>query len=207
MSTNSNDLQWQKFILSAFQGLKFKSRYLQGHSLVVVVIQWLSHVWLFATPWTTARQASLSITNSWSLLKLMSIESVMPSSHLILCHPLLFLYSISPSIKVFSSESVLRISWPKYSTGASDSASVLPMNIQCWFPLGLTGLISLLSKGFSRVFSSTTVRKHHFFGAQPSLWSYSHLCAWLLEKLWLWLCRPLSAKWCFCFFIHCLGFS
>ena len=77
-------------------------------------IQSLSHVRLFATSWTAARQASLSITNSWSLLKLMSIESVMPSNHLILCCPLLLLPSIFPSIKVFSNESVLHIRWPKY---------------------------------------------------------------------------------------------
>ena len=98
----------------------------------------LSHVWLFVTP-STACQASLSVTNSWSLIKLMSIELVMSSNHLI-CHPLLLLPSIFPSIKVFSKESVLCIRWPKYwSTGAS--ATVLPMNIQGLFPLGLTGLI------------------------------------------------------------------
>ena len=84
------------------------------HQLGFSSVQSLSHVWLFATPWTAARQASLSITNSRSLLKLMSIESVMPSNHLILCHPLLLLPSILPSIRVFSSESVLRIRWPKY---------------------------------------------------------------------------------------------
>ena len=77
-------------------------------------VQSLSHFWLFATPWTAAHQASLSITNSQSLLKLMSIESVMPSNYLILCHPLLLLPSIFPSIRVFSNESVLRIRWPKY---------------------------------------------------------------------------------------------
>ena len=77
-------------------------------------VQSLSHVWLFVTPWTAAHQASLSITNSWSLLKLMSIASAMPSNHLILCCPLLLLPSIFPSIRVFSNESVLRIRWPKY---------------------------------------------------------------------------------------------
>ena len=77
-------------------------------------VQLLSRVWLFATPWTAACQASLSITNSWSLLKLMCIESVMPSSHLIFCHPLLLLHSIHPSIRVFSNESALRIKWPNY---------------------------------------------------------------------------------------------
>ena len=103
-----------------------------------------------ATPWTAAHQASLSITNSWSLLKLMFIESVMPSNHLILCHPLLLLLSIFSNIRVFSNESTLRIRWPNI--GAS--ALILPMNIQDWFPLWLTGLISLHSKGFSRVLST-----------------------------------------------------
>ena len=121
-------------------------------------VQSLSHVWLFATPWPAICQASLPFTNSQSLLKLMSIESVMPSNHLILCCPLLLLPSIFPSIRVFSSESALRIRWPKYWVSAS--ASALPMNIQGWFPLGLTGWISLLSKGLSRVFSSTRVQKH-----------------------------------------------
>ena len=102
-------------------------------------------VWLFATPWTAALQASLSITNSWSLLKLMFIMSVMPSNRLILCCPLLFQPSVFSSIRVFSKESVLHIRWPKI--GASASASVLPMNIQCWFPLGLAALICLQSKG------------------------------------------------------------
>ena len=100
-------------------------------------------------PRTAARQASLSITNSWSLLKLMSIESVMPSKHLILCHPLLLLPSLFPSITVFPNESVLRIRWPKY---CSFSLSNSPSNeIQGWFPLGLTGLILLLCKGLSRL--------------------------------------------------------
>ena len=113
-------------------------------------------------------QASLSITNSWSLLRIISIESVMPSNHLILCYPLLFLPLIFLSIRVFSKESVLHIRWPKYR--ASSSSSVLPMNIQDWFPLGLTGLISLQSKELSRVFSNTAVHKHQFFSAQLTLW-------------------------------------
>ena len=96
-------------------------------------VQLLSCVWLFATPWTAVCQASLSITNSQSLPKLTSIQSVMPSNHLVLCHPLLLLPSIFPSIRVFSSESVLQIRWPKF--GVSASASVLPMNTQDWSPL------------------------------------------------------------------------
>ena len=86
------------------------------------------------------------------------------------------------------------------SIGASASASVLPVNIQGWFPLGLTGLISLVSKGLSRVFSSTTVGKHQFFSVQPSLWSNSHSHRWLLKKPSLWLYGPLLAKWCLWFF-------
>ena len=93
------------------------------------------------------------------------------------------------------------------SIGVSASASVLPMNIHDWFPLGLTGLISLQSKGFWRVFSSTTVRKHQFFSTQPSLWSNSHIHTWLLEKPQPWLDGPLSAKWRLCFLICCLGWS
>ena len=127
-----------------------------------------SHVWPFVTPWMAASQAPLSIANSRSLLKLMSFELVMPSNHRILCHPLLLLPSIFPSIRVFSNESVLciRIYNIQYqSIGVSGSASVLPMNIQGWFPLGWTGWISLQSKGLSNVFSNTTVQKHQFFGA------------------------------------------
>ena len=127
-------------------------------------VQSLSHVWLFATPWTTARQASLSITISRSLPKPMSIESVMQSSHLILCHPLLLMPSIFPIISVFSNESALCIRWPKY---CSFSFSISTSNIQGWFPLGLSGLIPLQSVGLLSIFSSTTVRKHQFFGIQP----------------------------------------
>ena len=109
-----------------------------------------------ATPWIAERQASLSITNSQSLLKLLPIKSVMPSSHLILCRPLLLLPPIPPSIRVFSNESTLCMRWQ--STGVSASASVLPMNTQDGSPLGWTGWISLQSKGLSGVFSNTTVQ-------------------------------------------------
>ena len=136
-------------------------------------VQSLSHIRLFATPWTTACQASLSITNSWSLLKLMSIELVMPSNHLILCCPLLLLPSIFPSIQVFSNKSVLHIRWPN---SWSFSFNISPSNeYSGQISLGWTGLISLKSKGLSRVFSNTTVQKHQFFGAQPSSQSYSHI--------------------------------
>ena len=129
-------------------------------------VQSLSHVRLFVTPWTSAHQASLSITNSQSLLKLMSIESVIPSNHLILCCPLLFLPSTFPSIRVFSNE---LFASGGQSIGVLASSSVLPMNIQDRSPLGWTGWISLQSKGLSRVFSNTTVQKHQFFRAQLSL--------------------------------------
>ena len=136
-------------------------------------IQSLSRVQLFETPWTAAHQASLSITNSWSLLKLLSTESVIPSNHLILCHPLLLLPSTFPSISVFSGESVLCIRWSKY---WSFSFSINPSN-------EYSGLISfrmdwldrLQSKGLSRVFSNTTVQKHQYFGAQLSSQSNSHI--------------------------------
>ena len=108
--------------------------------------------------------ASRFFTISQSVLKLMSIDSVMPSNNLIICSPLILLPSIFPSIRVFSNESAFSIS-----TEGSASAPVLPMNIQDWFPLGLIGLISLLSKELSRVFSNTIVQKHQFFSAQPSL--------------------------------------
>ena len=135
---------------------------------------------LFVISGTAEHQASLSSTISWSLLQFMSIESVMLSNHLILCrHPLLF-PSIFSNIKVFSNYLALHITWPKYWDSAL--ASVIPMNIYGWFPLGLTCLISLQSKGASRVFSSTTIRKHQFFSVQPFLWSSSHICTWLLEK-------------------------
>ena len=118
-------------------------------------VQSLSCVRLFATPWTAACQASLSITNSQSLLKLMSIESVMPSSHLILCHPLL-LPSVFPSIRVFSNESVLRIRWPKY---WSLSFSISPSNEYSRLLSFRMDWLDLLATGWiSRVFSSTTVQ-------------------------------------------------
>ena len=124
------------------------------------LVQSLSGVQLFEIPRTIPIQASLSITNSWTLLKLMSIKSVTLSNHLILCPPLL-LTSILPSFRVFSKSQFFASG--NQSIEASASVSVLPGNIQDWFPSGLTGLISLLSKGLSRGFSNTTVKKHQFF--------------------------------------------
>ena len=136
-------------------------------------VQSLSRVRLFATLCITACQASLSITNSWSSLKLMPIDSVMPSSHLILCHPLLLLPPIPPSIRVFSNESTLRMRWPKY---WSFSFSIIPSKeIPGLISFRMDGWISLQSKGLSRVFSNTTVQKHQFFGAQLSAQSNSHI--------------------------------
>ena len=132
------------------------------------------------TPWITACQASLSITNFQSLLKHMSIKSVMPSSHLILCRP----FSCCPqSLPASESFPMSQLStWGGRSIGVSASASVLPMNIQVWFPLRWTGWISLQSKGLSRVFSNTTVQYHQFFGAPLSSQSNSHMHTWPLEK-------------------------
>ena len=144
-------------------------------------VQSLSRVWLFVTPWITARQASLSITNSRSSLKLKSIELVMLSSHLICCHPLLLLPPIPPSIRVFSNESTFRIRWPKVLEFIL--ASFLPKNTQDWSHVEWTGWISLPSKGLSRVFSNTTVQKHQFFGAQLSSQSNSHIHTWKNHSL------------------------
>ena len=136
-------------------------------------VQTLSCVPLFATPWTTACQASLSITSSRNLPKPMSTESVMPSNHLTLCRPLLLLPSIFPSIGSFQMSQLSATDGQ--SIGVSASTSVLPMNSQDWSPLGWTGWISLQSKGLSRVFSNTTVQKHQFFGTQLSLLSNYHI--------------------------------
>ena len=135
---------------------------------------------LFATPWTAAHQAFLSITNSRSPPKPMSVESVMPSNNLILCPPLLLLPSIFPSISVFQMSQLFTSGGQ--STGASASASVLPTNTQDWFPLGWTGWMSLQAKWLLRVLSNTTVQKHEFLGAQLSSQSNSHIYTWPLEK-------------------------
>ena len=133
------------------------------------------------SPRTAARQDSLSFTISWSLLKLMSIESVMLSNHLFfLCCPFSYCLQSFPASGSFLMSQLL--AWGGQSIGASALASVLPMNIHCWFPLGLTDLISMQFKELSRVFSSTTIGKYQFFGAQPSLSSTSYICTWLLKK-------------------------
>ena len=135
-------------------------------------VQSLSRARIFATPWTATQQASLSITNTWRLLKLTSTESVMPSNHLTICRPLLLPPSVFPSIGVFFSESALHIRWPKY---WSFSFSISPSNeYPGLISFRISWLDLLQSKGLSRVFSNTTVQKHQFFGAQPFLLSNSH---------------------------------
>ena len=182
-------------------------------------VQSLSHVWLFMTLWTAARQASLSITNSQSLLKLTSTESVMPSNHLFLCHPLLLLPSVFPSIRVSFPMSQFFTPY-----GQSIGVSVFPMNIQDWFPLGWTGWISLQSKGLSRVFSNTTIQAHQFFDVRLSLCSLTFFTFFFftfftfftftsLTFLYILynstLCRSLMFYWtwlcpgCVCIFVHC----
>ena len=143
-------------------------------------VQSLSQVWLFATPQMAAHQVSLSVTNSRSLVKLMSIEWMMPSNHLVLCRLFSSCLQFFPASRSFPMSQFFASSGK--SIGTSASTSVLPMNIQHLFPLGLAGLISLQSKGLSRVFSNTTVQKHQFFSAHPSLWSSAHIHTWLLEK-------------------------
>ena len=141
-------------------------------------VQSLSHVLLFATPWTAAHQASLSVTNSRSLFKLVSIKSVMPPNHLTLCHPLLLLPSIFPSIRGFSNKSVLRVRWPKYwrfSISPSNEYSVLISFRMDWLDLlAVQGILKSLLQHLSS--------KHQFFSAQLSLWSNSHIHTWLLRK-------------------------
>ena len=147
---------------------------------ILFIVQSLGHGQLFASPGTGAHQASLSFTIFQSLLKLMSFESMMPPNHLILCYPLLLLLQSFPESGYFLMSQLFTSGGQNI--GASASAKVPPMNIQDWFPLGFTGFISLLNKGFSRVFSNTTIQKHQFFGTQPSLWSNFHIHTRLLEK-------------------------
>ena len=171
------------------------------------VVQSLNHVWLSVTLWAAPCQASLSFTISWSLLRLMAIESLMPPNHLILSCPLLLLLSVFPSIGSFPISQLFASGGQ--SIRASASASVLPKSIQSWFPLGWTGWISLQSKGLSRVFSSTTVWKHPFFSTQPFFFflaQFSHPYMTTGKTIALTI-QTLSVKWCLCFLICCLGLS
>ena len=146
---------------------------------VISSFQSLCYVWLFATPWIAAGQASLSITNSQSLLKLMSIKSVM---HPTISSSVVFFSCLQsfPASRSFPVSQIFYIKW--LNIGASASASVLTKNSQGGFPLGSTGLISLQSKGLLKVFANITAQKHQFFNARFSLWSHSHIHTWLLEK-------------------------
>ena len=143
----------------------------------IIVVQSLSHVWLFVTTWTPGFPV---LHSRLDFLKLIFTESLMSSNHLILCHP------FASCLQSFPASGLFPMNWHfasgGQSIGASASASVLPMNIQGWFSLGLTDLISLLSKGLSRVFSSTIVWRHQFFGAQRFLLPNSHIYKWLMEK-------------------------
>ena len=156
--------------------------FIQDRIVTYFVVQLLSHVQLFVTPWIASYQASLSFTISQSLLELMSFKLAMPSKHLILCCSLLLLSSIFPSIRVFSNESVLHIRWPKYwsftfsISHSNEYSGLISFRID-WLDLFVVhGTLKL-----SRVFSSTTVWEHQFFRTQPSLWSNSHSHTWLLE--------------------------
>ena len=173
---------------------------------VIYIVQLLSCVQLFVTPWTTARQASLSITNSWRPPKPMSVESGMPFNHLILYYPLLLLSTIPPSIRVFSNESTLRMRWPKY---WSFSFSISPSNIH-------PGLISLRMDWLNLLAVQGTLKsllQHHtskalilrcpaFFIVQLS---YPYMTIGKTTALTIY--GPLSAKWWLCFLIHWLGLS
>ena len=143
-------------------------------------VQSLSHVRLFAIPWIAEHQASLSITISRNSLRLTSIESVMPSRHLILGRHLLLLPQSFPASESFLMSQLF--TWGGQSTGVSASAPDLSMNTQDWSPLGWPGWISLQSKGLSRVSSNTIVQKHQFFCAQLSSQSNSHIHTWPQEK-------------------------
>ena len=174
------------FIVALFAICKIqkKLKCVSTHKWIKVMwyqfIQLFNLVRLFATPRTATRQASLSITNSQSLPKLMSIESVMPSNHLILFRPILLLPSIFPSMTVFSMSQLFASGGQ--SIGVPGSTTVLPKNTQDWSPLGWTGWISLKPKGPSGVFPNSTVQKHQLFSAQLSSQSNSHIHTWPLEK-------------------------
>ena len=147
--------------------------------LEIVVVQSLSSVLLFVTPWTAVHQVLLSSTIFWICSNSYALSQWCYLTILSYAIPFFFYLQSFPASGSFPMSELFASG---QSIGASASASILPLNIQDWFPLGLIGLISLLSKGLSRVFSSSTVRKYHFFGAQPSLWSNSHIWTWLLEK-------------------------
>ena len=172
--TNSMNMSLSKL------GTQFRAPVVNVQLFVAVVVKSLSYVWLFVIPWTAAPLVSLSFSISRSLLNSCPLSRW--------CHPTIsssvipFISCLQPFPASGSFPMSQLFAWGGQSIEASASAAVLRMNIQGWFPLGLTGLISLLSKGLSRVFSSTTVRRHQFFGTQPFLLSSFHICIWLQEK-------------------------
>ena len=174
--------QWRRKLGLDYLRIQKLRPHCEQNDYAHVVVQWPNRVLLSATPWTAARQASLSFTISRSLPKFMSIALVMPSSHLILWCPLFPLPSIFPSIRDFSKESAV----PWQNTGVSTSTSVLPTSIQGWSLLRLTGLVFLLSKGLSGIFSSTILRRHQSFGA----WVFpvvTYGCgSWVIKKAESW---------------------
>ena len=176
-----------------------------------VVVPSLSHVRLFATPWTAARPASLSLTIFWSLPKFISIELLRPFNHL----SLFLLPSVFPSIRVFSNEPAVCIRWPKYwrlsfsISPSNDYSGLISFRID-WLNLLTTRRCSFTSKGLLRVFSSITIRKHHISGIQPSLWYKFHICTWLLKKTIALTTQTFDGKVValFCFvLIWCLSLS
>ena len=181
----SNAFSIQPLCLDSSNQLYFRPRSGKAeqaslYSVQFSSVQSLSRVWLFATPWIAACQASLSITNFRSSPRLTSIESVMPSSHLILCRPLVLLPPIPPSIRVFSNESTLRMRWPKY---WSFSFSIIPSKeIPGLISFKMDWLDLLAVQGTLKSLSNTTVQRHQFFGAQPSSQSNSHIHTWPQEK-------------------------
>ena len=173
-------------------------------SSLLFIVQLLSHVWLFATPWAVACQTSLFFTISLRLLKLMSIDWVMPSNHLILCCPLFLLPSVCPSTGVFSSELALRIRWPNYWSFSfsinlsSEYSGLISFRIDLFDFFAVQGTLKSLLQHSSW--------KHQFFSAQPSLWFNSHISTWLLANH-SFDYRPLLDKWYLCFWICCLDLS
>ena len=159
----------------------------------------LSCIWLFVTPWTTARQAFVFLTISRSLPKFMSIEKVETSNHLILCCPFLLLVSIIPSIRVLSNE--LAVKSGGQCIGASASASVLPMSYSVLISLRIDWFDLLSAQETLKNLLQHQIWKDQFFSVQSSLRSNSYNQTWLLEKPWLWLYGPLLAKWCLCFLL------
>ena len=184
-------------------GISVSVKWLKGYQFSSV--KSLNHVWLFATPWTAALQASLSITNSRQLLKLVSIEWVMPSNHLILCHPLLLPPSIIPSIRVFSNESGLHIRWPKY---WRFSFSISPSN-------KYSGLISFRMDWLDLLAAQGTLKSllQHYSSKASILWHSAFFIVQLshpimtVGKIIALTKRPSLAKWCLCFLICCLSWS